>query len=200
MCTKTAFALNGHYVDGIMWHHTAPFIRVFLHVPYGFAVFRLPTPNDQNLEKPTDYRPPVPPHRSQLNADHVGDDEDDEQAPPPPPKRHHHHHHHHRNRSQGGGRSSVTVNNTNNNNDHPKAPERNSDPLFVETCNRKSMDVKRAAIIGNPMFAFDPSAAPGDQKIQNAGGGDTIKLDDLNLGMDYKQLMEYFDNLKESNA
>jgi hypothetical protein len=62
------------------------------------------------------------------------------------------------------------------------------------------MDVKRAAIIGNPMFAFDPSAAPGDQKIQNAGGGDTIKLDDLNLGMDYKQLMEYFDNLKESNA
>lgn len=67
------------------------------------------------------------------------------------------------------------------------------------------MDVKRAAIIGNPMFAFDPASATSstaDQKQQNAtgSGGDTIKLDDLNLGMDYKQLMEYFDNLKESNA
>jgi len=74
------------------------------------------------------------------------------------------------------------------------------------------MDVKRAAIIGNPMFAFDHPASitatqqqqqQADQKQpgQNAGGsGDTIKLDDLNLGMDYKQLMEYFDNLKESNA
>jgi hypothetical protein len=48
------------------------------------------------------------------------------------------------------------------------------------------------------MFAFDPASA--DQKHQNAGNSDTIKLDDLNLGMDYKQLMEYFDNLKESNA
>lgn len=60
------------------------------------SLYRLPTPNDQNLEKPADYRPPVPPHRTQLNAA----DDDDEQAPPPP-KRHHHHHHHHRNRSQG---------------------------------------------------------------------------------------------------
>jgi len=68
------------------------------------------------------------------------------------------------------------------------------------------MDVKRAAIIGNPMFTFDPASAatPADQKQhqnQTSGSGcDTIKLDDLNLGMDYKQLMEYFDNLKESNA
>lgn len=102
----------------------------------------------------------------------------------------------------GGGRSSVTGNITNNN---AKASERNSDPLFVETCNRRSsMDVKRAAIIGNPMFAFDPqsAAASADQQQHQiqASGGDTIKLDDLNLGMDYKQLMEYFDNLKESNA
>lgn len=103
----------------------------------------------------------------------------------------------------GGGRSS---NNNNSNSNNPKAPERYSDPLFVETCNRRSsMDVKRAAIIGNPMFAFDPTSAASsaiDQKQQNTAGsgGDTIKLDDLNLGMDYKQLMEYFDNLKESNA
>lgn len=99
----------------------------------------------------------------------------------------------------------------NNNNNPPKAPERNSDPLFVETCNSRSssVDVKRAAIIGNPMFAFDPTSAAAsaaNQKQQpnqaaSAGSGcDTIKLDDLNLGMDYKQLMEYFDNLKESNA
>jgi len=64
---------------------------------------RLPTANDQNVEKPADYRPPVPPHRTQLmNAAN----DDDEQAPPPP-KRHHHHHHHHRNRSQGMRRVSI---------------------------------------------------------------------------------------------
>lgn len=70
------------------------------------------------------------------------------------------------------------------------------------------MDVKRAAIIGNPMFAFDPTSAAADQHQQqqqqqqqkSSNNTDTIKLDDLNLGMDYKQLMEYFDNLKESNA
>lgn len=110
----------------------------------------------------------------------------------------------------GGGRSSVTGNNggghnNGSNNNHQPVKERNSDPLFVESCNRRSMDVKRAAIIGNPMFAFDPaSGAPADQQKHGqgaaAGTGDTIKLDDLNLGMDYKQLMEYFDNLKESNA
>ena len=27
-----------------------------------------------------------------------------------------------------------------------------------------------------------------------------LGLEDLNLGMDYDQIMEYFDNLKESNA
>nr|XP_024219021.1 transmembrane protein 132C [Halyomorpha halys] len=43
----------------------------------------------------------------------------------------------------------------------------------------------RATVVGNPMFgAGDPGLA----------------LEELNLGMDYNQIMEYFDNLKESNA
>lgn len=29
---------------------------------------------------------------------------------------------------------------------------------------------------------------------------ESVALDDLNLGMDYNQIMQYFDNLKESNA
>ncbi|XP_050428697.1 transmembrane protein 132E [Adelges cooleyi] len=158
----------------------------------------LPTPNDQNLEKPTDYRPPVPPHRTQSNISaRVTDTLDTDESAPPPPKRHHHHHHHHRNKSQGCSRPLNSG----------KALERNSDPVFVENCHRRSMDVKRAAIIGNPMFAFEPTASAVEQQQQqhlqqpgSSGNADTIKLDDLNLGMDYKQLMEYFDNLKESNA
>ncbi|XP_050531649.1 transmembrane protein 132E [Daktulosphaira vitifoliae] len=158
----------------------------------------LPTPNDQNLEKPTDYCPPVPPHRTQSNISaRVTDTLDNDEPAPLPPRRHHHHHHHHRNKSHGGNR---TPNNT-------KGLERNSDPVFVENCHRRSMDVKRAAIIGNPMFTFEPSSSTTSpvgqhqaQELTSASNTDTIKLDDLNLGMDYKQLMEYFDNLKESNA
>ncbi|BES97907.1 Transmembrane protein 132E [Nesidiocoris tenuis] len=44
---------------------------------------------------------------------------------------------------------------------------------------------KRATVLGNPMF------------MDNDTG---LALEELNLGMDYNQIMHYFDNLKESNA
>ncbi|EDX00985.2 transmembrane protein 132E isoform X1 [Drosophila yakuba] len=54
----------------------------------------------------------------------------------------------------------------------------------------KSSRVKRATVVGNPMFSatVDESATPGER----------LGLDDLD--MDYEQIMHYFDNLKESNA
>ncbi|XP_034489824.1 transmembrane protein 132E [Drosophila innubila] len=54
----------------------------------------------------------------------------------------------------------------------------------------KSSRVKRATVVGNPMFSatVDDSLAPGER----------LGLDDLD--MDYEQIMHYFDNLKESNA
>lgn len=53
-------------------------------------------------------------------------------------------------------------------------------------------EVKKATIVGNPMF----SLAGSSPKAQD----DVVGLEDLNLGMDYDQIMQYFDNLKESNA
>lgn len=50
----------------------------------------------------------------------------------------------------------------------------------------KSKEVKRATIVGNPMYSSQEQ--------------EEMALDDLNLGMDYDQIMQYFDNLKESNA
>lgn len=50
--------------------------------------------------------------------------------------------------------------------------------------------VKRATVVGNPMFS---TTVDGD-----IGPGESLGLDDLD--MDYEQIMHYFDNLKESNA
>ncbi|XP_023037165.1 transmembrane protein 132E isoform X1 [Drosophila willistoni] len=54
----------------------------------------------------------------------------------------------------------------------------------------KSSRIKRATVVGNPMFSatVDDTVAPGER----------LGLDDLD--MDYEQIMHYFDNLKESNA
>ncbi|RVE54865.1 hypothetical protein evm_000632 [Chilo suppressalis] len=54
-----------------------------------------------------------------------------------------------------------------------------------------SPEVKRATIVGNPMFS---RAEDGDR----TAGGEPLPLDDLH--MDYDQIMHYFHNLKESNA
>lgn len=50
----------------------------------------------------------------------------------------------------------------------------------------KSSRVKRATVVGNPMFSatVDDTLAPGER----------LGLDDLD--MDYEQIMHYFDNLK----
>lgn len=84
-------------------------------------------------------------------------------------------------------------------NRHENVPDL-PDPAFVEfptieksSSNRNSSsEVKRATIVGNPMFSSEEN----DSKIQD----DIVGLEDLNLGMDYDQIMQYFDNLKESNA
>ncbi|XP_069704788.1 transmembrane protein 132E [Periplaneta americana] len=83
------------------------------------------------------------------------------------------------------------------------------DPAFVEfptegvmACGGvqrrgNSPEVKRATIVGNPMFSateYDGDAE--DFRVRE----ELLGLEDLNLGMDYDQIMEYFDNLKESNA
>ncbi|XP_034668116.1 transmembrane protein 132E [Drosophila subobscura] len=61
-------------------------------------------------------------------------------------------------------------------------------PVPVPTT--KSSRVKRATVVGNPMFSatVDDTETPGER----------LGLDDLD--MDYEQIMHYFDNLKESNA
>lgn len=51
----------------------------------------------------------------------------------------------------------------------------------------KSSRVKRATVVGNPMFS-----ATVDESV--AGGEQRLGLDDLD--MDYEQIMHYFDNLK----
>lgn len=52
--------------------------------------------------------------------------------------------------------------------------------------------IKKANIVGNPMFSLNKS----EDETDDGGLG----IEDLNLGMDYKQIMEYFNNLKESTA
>lgn len=85
------------------------------------------------------------------------------------------------------------------------------DPTFVEFPETSpgpaqhqgaSAEVKRANIVGNPMFS---STEEEDEEDEEEDEGEVqrvreelLGLDDLN--MDYDQIMEYFDNLKESNA
>lgn len=112
-----------------------------------------------------------------------------------PRRHHHHHHHHHRNSGSKGGRHSR-----NNEPDltrplHLGGMDEGEDlpEAFVEF-NTTPPEVKRATIVGNPMFSNEER---GDEQRARE---DLLALEDLNLGMDYQQIMEYFDNLKESNA
>ncbi|KAG7153695.1 Transmembrane protein 132E-like, partial [Homarus americanus] len=76
-----------------------------------------------------------------------------------------------------------------------------SDPKFVEVnaddfvrlrgvCRGRAAQVRRATILENPLLS---SALPDNFSV-------TDHLDNLPPSMDYDQLMEYFSNLKESNA
>lgn len=58
-------------------------------------------------------------------------------------------------------------------------------PSLAEQRN-KTRAVKRATVVGNPMFSNSPDS--------DAGPNESLGLDDLD--MDYEQIMNYFDNLK----
>ncbi|KAK9878658.1 hypothetical protein WA026_023108 [Henosepilachna vigintioctopunctata] len=62
---------------------------------------------------------------------------------------------------------------------------------------RLSNEVKRATIVGNPMFSSNDDHQVNPIPTPQA---DLPGLDDLQLDMDYDQIMHYFENLKESNA
>lgn len=50
--------------------------------------------------------------------------------------------------------------------------------------------MKRATIVGNPMFSAD------ENMQKNGVTPPDLGLDDLQLDMDYDQIMHYFENLK----
>lgn len=56
---------------------------------------------------------------------------------------------------------------------------------------RNSAEVKRATIVGNPMFSAEETTEKGVTTP-----ADLAALDDLQLDMDYDQIMHYFENLK----
>ncbi|XP_024939788.1 uncharacterized protein LOC107266718 isoform X3 [Cephus cinctus] len=133
-----------------------------------------------------EYKPPVPPHRNREVWTKAGMDQKKSrhrsssgshgnQRHASSGKHHsrsHHHHHHSKNKTESS---------------------RENEAEFVELRNHeekrakdKSKEVKRATIVGNPMYSSQEQ--------------EEMALDDLNLGMDYDQIMHYFDNLKESNA
>ncbi|XP_049823614.1 transmembrane protein 132E isoform X2 [Aethina tumida] len=165
-----------------------------------------------------DYRPPVPPHRN------IGITANSSIESTPPRK------HHHRNRSQEKGIYRPPSIDYNKASDFPRPPsdiikdgdnnlrsvfEFDDDPhedqnkkteadeskiQFVQypkspnANNRNSAEVKRATIVGNPMFSAT------DNGTELTTTQDLPGLDDLQLDMDYDQIMHYFENLKESNA
>lgn len=59
--------------------------------------------------------------------------------------------------------------------------------------NRTSAEVKRATIVGNPMCLDENNA-----DVINKTAEELPNLDDLQLDMDYDQIMHYFENLKVS--
>lgn len=205
--------------------------------------------NNVNNGNNEDYKPPVPPHRNTgVNV----------RLPEPPRK--------HRHRASSGGSGSHHGNNhrhsskplqqSNHNivKSHGKARMENAnnkqageDEEFVELVDHddnrhhandagRSREIKRATIVGNPMFSSfstsavvstvsnssiptggtasstttsppssSPSACSSSSASSTASSSsqeqeESVALDDLNLGMDYNQIMQYFDNLKESNA
>lgn len=57
--------------------------------------------------------------------------------------------------------------------------------------NSRRSRIKRATVVGNPMFSTETSQDDGNGgEYEDAG----LSLDDLD--MDYEQIMQYFDNLK----
>ncbi|XP_017893441.1 transmembrane protein 132E isoform X2 [Ceratina calcarata] len=184
-----------------------------------------------------DYKPPVPPHRNTGVIVRL----------PETPRKHRY-----RASSDSAG------GNHGNNQRHSKqihhikphgktkvgSPKENGaeEEEFVELVNHddnrhskdaRAREVKRATIVGNPMFSSfstnavassmnvssptvasssssPPNSSPSSSSSSSSSASssasssheqeESVALDDLNLGMDYNQIMQYFDNLKESNA
>ncbi|CAH1154164.1 unnamed protein product [Phaedon cochleariae] len=161
----------------------------------------------------SDYRPPVPPHRN------IGVTASTTASETGPAKRPHHHHY--RNKSQD--KSNIHRNNAkaDDGTDESKQEENRDQRMFefddepqasdskkeekIEFVQypkspsvngkRNSAEVKRATIVGNPMFRADD-----DILETNKTTAELANIDDLQLDMDYDQIMHYFENLKESNA
>ncbi|RZF42920.1 hypothetical protein LSTR_LSTR003636 [Laodelphax striatellus] len=143
---------------------------------------------------------------------------------------HHHHHRNNSGGGGGGGggkraaHNALRTHHDANHNHHlgdvtSSQPSAACDPDFQFTTPDSSKQhvaadvVKRATIVGNPMFSMqqhveahvDEDEAEERQHVaamqqRGASKEELLALEDLNLGMDYQQIMEYFDNLKESNA
>ncbi|XP_076253606.1 transmembrane protein 132C dtn isoform X1 [Rhynchophorus ferrugineus] len=174
-----------------------------------------------------DYRPPVPPHRNLATTSNA-----ESPVPPGPstPKRNYYHQRSGskvsekllqqamvESSTEGNGLQDRELDDVNDRNQHvfefddePEVKKETGEKMeFVQyprspssKSNRNSAEVKRAAIVGNPMF----SANETEEKKTGSGPGETPAdlpgLDDLQLDMDYDQIMHYFENLKvkESNA
>ncbi|XP_063974726.1 transmembrane protein 132E [Diachasmimorpha longicaudata] len=162
--------------------------------PHGVQSSAPDNPNNNE-----DYKPPVPPHRNtgvnvrlsetpkkhphrvsgshhQGNHRHV--------------KHHHHHHHHGKNHSKSNKTDEVP---SEVDNDEEFVELRNNEEKPNKEATKSAREVKRATIVGNPMFSSSSSSSSQEPE-------EPVPLEDLNLGMDYNQIMQYFDNLKESNA
>lgn len=187
-----------------------------------------------------DYKPPVPPHRNTGVIVRI----------PETPRKHRHRpssgsaggNHHANNqrhskqiqhiKAHGKGRVGSSKDNG------AEEEEEEFVELVTRDDNRHSKDarareVKRATIVGNPMFSSfstnavassmnvssptvvsssssQPNSSPSSSSASSSSSSlcasssqeqeESVPLDDLNLGMDYNQIMQYFDNLKESNA
>jgi hypothetical protein len=117
-------------------------------------------------------------------------------------KHHHHHHHrHHHHRSNKLIESTFKNNNANTyqlGEDEPDVTKRKrgiegENMKFINSSEKLSDEVRKANIVGNSMLSVE-------SKEGNVVDDGCLGIEDLSLAMDYKQIMEYFDNLKESTA
>ncbi|CAG7825274.1 unnamed protein product [Allacma fusca] len=156
-----------------------------------------------------DYRPPVPPHRNLPSPSPT-------QTPPRISTKH--------------GGSGGSINGSHHSSSNPskskntKDPDDLPNPSYVDfepqqPPTRRGDDSKRTNIVGNPMCYIDEedendddlqepltvaAAAAAAARNKNHGHNQKAKIptigNNVKLDMDYDQLMEYFDSLKETEA
>ncbi|KAF4523501.1 hypothetical protein B566_EDAN004572 [Ephemera danica] len=162
-----------------MWHITEPPPLP----PHGVTDNKVhETAMDASSLSPSDpdYKPPVPPHRNISVTARISP------TPPPRPPRHGGK----RGAARRQGVADVRLDEEGNQDELVFASEQRGAAQVALRSGGAAAEVKRANIVGNPMFS---------EREQDELMGSDVGLD-LNLGMDYEQILEYFDNLKESNA